>query len=745
MKLLVILTIFLNSYLLYAQFILSDWKAYTSYSNTNNATVDLDGKLWVSTDGGVFKFDPITQETLSLNNLNGLSSVNATCIEADDVSSSIYVGYEEGYIDIITSDGRIINVLDIASSGFNSARINDLLKLNGRLFIAGNFGLTELLPNLDGSFLDQIFGDTFRNISINKILSHDGKIWISSDQGIAHIDENSVISDPNNWTFLDDNGLPALYFKDLSIENDSIYVIEGNRVYNSSIQDLQFSSFINEEYEINSFVNIEDQLFYSFEYGVRNIQTGLVENFWESRSNSAFEFEGNTLFLTSTLGVVYREDDEIKSINPPSPASNQIADLKIDKNGNLWVATSNAGFFEFNDGIWTTYNGGFNSELEIPINSYRTLSVGNNNEIYAGHFGNGVVELIKNEDELITNVFDNNNSPLFGVDPGTGNFVVVGETEMDPDGTLWMVNWADLFPGPVLVAKREDEFYAYEYSNPAQRDYFNIAIDNNGTIWMGSEEGRNSNGLLLFNNGGTFDDESDDKFLQIRESSSSRLVNNVVNAIEVDKNGWVWCGTPTGVTYFITPDLFRFYDDVQQLSPISPSIFDDLSVNDILIDPINQKWFATQSGVWIYDEDGVELIARISSENSPLPEDNITAITINENTGEVFFGTNRGIFSAKSLSVKARDEYQITVYPQPFNPEKQEALVIDGLGESSDVKIITSNGQIVFDTKTQSRRITWNGRDNSGNKVGTGVYLIIATSETSDASGVGKIAIVRKP
>ncbi|MCB0575300.1 MAG: regulator, partial [Saprospiraceae bacterium] len=71
-------------------------------------------------------------------------------------------------------------------------------------------------------------------------------------------------------------------------------------------------------------------------------------------------------------------------------------------------------------------------------------------------------------------------------------------------------------------------------------------------------------------------------------------------------------------------------------------------VRSIAIDGANRKWFGTTNGVFVQSPDALTQEARFTSTNSPLFDDAITDIAINQSSGEVWIGTEKGIISLRA-------------------------------------------------------------------------------------------------
>ncbi|MDY6409682.1 MAG: T9SS type A sorting domain-containing protein, partial [Prevotella sp.] len=133
-------------------------------------------------------------------------------------------------------------------------------------------------------------------------------------------------------------------------------------------------------------------------------------------------------------------------------------------------------------------------------------------------------------------------------------------------------------------------------------------------------------------------------------------------------------------------------------------------------------------------------------ENSKLLSNNIESIAINDETGEVFFGTDRGLCSFMSNATSPSDEMttdNVYAYPNPVSPDYTGLITVTGLTYDADVKIVTSNGVLVAQGRSNGGSFTWDGCDTKGRKVASGVYMVQTATSTGEKGTVCKIAIVR--
>ena len=243
---------------------------------------------------------------------------------------------------------------------------------------------------------------------------------------------------------------------------------------------------------------------------------------------------------------------------------------------------------------------------------------------------------------------------------------------------------------------------------------------------------------MAYNDRGT--ESTTDDICQAIRSSNTQLQDNAVSAIRVDRSGAVWIGTAKGVSVISSPGSVTTTSIpfVRRISALSSVV-----VNDIVVDALNYKWIATTGGVFVLSDDGTEVLATITKGSSPLLDDNVRTIAIDEQTGTVYFGTTNGCSVAQSSSIRPAAEFLIKTYPQPFRAGTDAQVTIDGLTADADIRIMTASGILVAAIQARGKQALWDGRDVRGELVPPGVYLVSASSATTNTSAVGKIAVTR--
>jgi len=162
------------------------------------------------------------------------------------------------------------------------------------------------------------------------------------------------------------------------------------------------------------------------------------------------------------------------------------------------------------------------------------------------------------------------------------------------------------------------------------------------------------------------------------------------------------------------------------------------------VDGANRKWLGTSGGgVYLVSEDGLEELEKFNENNSPLLSDIITDICVDGLTGEVFFGTDKGIISYKGEALQGGTSYNnVVVYPNPVRETYEGPVAIKGLLENTTVKITDMGGNLVFETESLGGQAIWDGTNFNGERVATGVYMIYLSSADGELSHVTKILFI---
>jgi DNA polymerase III psi subunit len=229
---------------------------------------------------------------------------------------------------------------------------------------------------------------------------------------------------------------------------------------------------------------------------------------------------------------------------------------------------------------------------------------------------------------------------------------------------------------------------------------------------------------------------------------SGNLPSNSVKTLALDKDGQIWVGTDRGVVVFDNPSAVFSGRNFDAYTPVFERrrLLGNETVTSIAIDGGNRKWMGTRNGIFLFNADGTELVTNFTEKNSPLPTNEISYITVEPNTGEVYIRTTKGMVSYRGTATESglkQIEDAVKVFPNPVRPDFEGTIGIEGLVENAFVKITDVAGNLVYETRANGGTAVWNGRTLQGNRVETGVYLIFSANAKGEETCVSRLAVVK--
>ena len=726
------------------------WQNYTNMQNINDIDYR-DGIIWAATSGGVFNFYQSDSTYFTLTKSEGLSSHTSTAIAIDN-ESKIWIGSGEGYLNVYDpSTNKTITIYSISKTSESNKRINEIQISNDTAFVSTEFGLI-LFNTKDFSVFDSIlkFGNYSTKVPVKNVLL--GKtIYVVTQSGIAFSkDGYDNFQAPEAWGNL---SFPiSTSINKLILYNDILFAATNNGIYKydnnlwsavflSGSRVLDITVLGAELYSIVGRYNAQtDELVESFAYR-HNFDSKLIFSSSTTLLNKIFNYSDDYIYFGTTKGVVKLEGSLQSFIYPLLPGTNSIVGLAVDDESNLWAATGKngkgVGVLKFNGKVWETI--GVGSDTAFISNDFHNVYTSDN----ATYFSSWGFGFIKYMDGVFTH-FSTNNTDIKGIIEAN-NFLVINGIHEDDNGTAWIINYEAADRKSIIALTPENQIYTFQFGSPLIPEFKNLntlVIDQYNTKWFtGFYDGDESktDGLYYFNENGTFEDLDDDVWGKLTKNSGLR--NSNINALAIDNLGELIIGTITGVDVISDTRTPSFIRSDQYFSMRLQTI------NSIVVDPINQKWFGTENGIFLTSSDGSNLIANYTKANSPLPSDNIISMTFDKKNGTVYVGTEFGVTAISTLFIEPNKNFsELYVYPNPIklSSTSDNSIVIDGLVEASEIKILDISGDLVNEFRAiGGKSTTWDCKNFNGQLVSSGIYIIVAFDSEVNEIGHAKLAVFR--
>ena len=125
-----------------AQTAVGDWIIHTSFVGNQVKNV-VESHKWVYYLSGanLFRLDKSTQENEALSRMNYMTDMGISQVYYNSDNDYLVVVYTNSNIDVILSDGRVVNMPEIKNAVMTSSKaINDVTFASGVMYVATDFG-----------------------------------------------------------------------------------------------------------------------------------------------------------------------------------------------------------------------------------------------------------------------------------------------------------------------------------------------------------------------------------------------------------------------------------------------------------------------------------------------------------------------------------------------------------------------------------------------------------------------------
>lgn len=579
-------------------------------------------------------------------------------------------------------------------------------------------------------------------------------IYTNSNIDLMNVEnyECTNLSDYYNASITEDKSVNDIY-----IIGNYAYLSNGFGIIKINIANCEISDTYNLGFKVD-WCEIEGNYIYAYSQTNGKYKAFLSSNLLDKNSWTRV---GDYIAKTQTDKSELKQ--LVSTLNPGGPKYNYFGFMKF-ANGQLYTCGGTVGGLRnaciqlLKEGDWHIFQDENISEKtgvgykDIVCLDFDPLD---NKHIFAGG-RNGLYEFY---DKKFKAYYDTDNSLIQPYDGKDKEYQLTQGVKFDSNGNLWILN--SQAPTQSLIEYNTNKEWSSHskpelmklddkgFKNKSLGSLQNMMIDSRGLLWFVNNHWTIPS-LYCYQ----ISSDAIKGYTSFSNQDGSNISVGSVRTVVEDNKGDLWVGTNVGPLLLeanqITADQTVFNQvkvPRNDGTNYADYLLNNVDINCIAIDKANRKWFGTNgNGVYLISANNIEQLEHFTTSNSKLLSDHIEAIAIDDNTGEVFFGTDKGLCSYESDINSINDEMtkdNVWAYPNPVKPDYTGDITITGLAVNATVMILTSNGSLVHQGKSSFGIYKWDGRDLKGKKVASGIYMVATATENGEKGTVCKIAIIK--
>lgn len=466
-----------------------------------------------------------------------------------------------------------------------------------------------------------------------------------------------------------------------------------------TIKKLGLEKKLSNNYIIDIAEDKNGYIWFATEDGLNKLEGGVFSPFYKKDKGKSLNLTGNELNCllddpqkpilwigTQRAGLNafnYQTNEQIifqhDPNDPHSIATNDVTDLAIAADGNLWITTYWRGIEYLNKETrkFTHYNQ--ETVPDLPSNTIWTVIDDHKGSLYIGHAQHGM-SILSIKDKKIKNFTYNKND---NKSLPSNNVQCIFK---DNTGNIWVGTGRGL----ALFNPNTEEFIWLGEKNPSLSHLvYDIQQFNENQLWVATELG----GIAIIDLSKTLFNTAEEIHVIQAGNNEYNLNNSTVRCLFQDSHQNIWAGTWGGGINFLSSDgaLFKSFS----YSPNSPeSSLSTQIASAVCIDKQGLLWIGTDGGGINVLKDG-QRIATYTEESGHLSGNSVQTALCDQK-GNLWFGIFNGGIMYYNMQTKS--------FQQIFS-EKESTQDVRSLFEDNNgtIWVGTSNG--VFQIDRESKKI----------------------------------------
>lgn len=733
---------------------LESWRSHYSYQGVYSLAVT-PGRIYASGDNGLFYFDLSENTTVPLSVQQGLSDVGISRLAYQQKSSILLIAYDNANIDLL-QEGEIYNLRSVRDATLPGNRqIYDVLFFEDVALLATDYGISVVdlqTRELQESYFN--LGQAGEPNAVYQLAVWNDSLFAATSGGIiANALRGANLADFNSWK----NFAATAPVNSRTLAADSTGLFAGNDqdgLYRYKAGKWVQTPFLTEQNFRDLQLTVDNALIIALEQEVYRYEPAQESSRQVSHEliNAPYQavpVNDRYWIADGTNGLLADFEGDFRSYIPQGPLGDMPVQIEA-ANGELiavYGGYSNgqyepgprqgpaiSGFSLFRQGAWHNFRPGTTAGMP-PVADFTAVAWNERNQkYYFSSFSGGLLEW-----EPSTNTFRRFTAGEAGVSLRT---VANGETPLttvatDAAGQVWMLQ-------PIGAAPlhrynpADDSWQVYLQNDTYAANALQLLLLPNNDKWLRLP---GTTGILVFN-------EEEQQTRRLSQTiNEGGLISNPLRDMVPDLEDQVWMGYQQGINYLVSPYGILQNNPVNAILPVYDrrELLNAEEVTALAVDGGNRKWIGTPNGLWVFGDYGDTLYHHFTTDNSPLPDNHILDIAIEQKGGEVLISTLKGMVSYRAAATEAVWQHAaaIKIFPNPVHPGYEGKVGITGLVRDAIVKITDISGRLVKELAAEGGTASWDVTDMQGRRPASGVYLVFSASADGTETLVGKLALVK--